>query len=275
MFGRELAFGACNVKGKLHYLLLGHDLVGLRVRAMHVKKMLKDFKEPRTILDAGCGDGCYSFYLARRFPKSKVHAIDKSRELIEACETIRARLNITNLRFEVQSLIDLSSRGSYDLILCIDVLEHILEDQVALNNIGDTLSDQGILILHVPQRRELNRFVLKPLDEGYVHDHVRNEYTEQEIEDKIERAGLHIQSKRYTFGWPGSLARELYYFFERSSGLPRMFYRTMVFLPSLLLGMQDTVMPNSGHQGFLYRLSRTTHSVDTSHSDKRRGNGQN
>lgn len=81
MFGRELAFGNCNIRGKLRYLLIGHDLVGLRVRAMHAKKILKDLMEPRTVLDAGCRDGLYSFYMSRRFPKTNVHAIDKSKDL--------------------------------------------------------------------------------------------------------------------------------------------------------------------------------------------------
>ena len=162
---------------------------------------------------------------------------------------------VDNLRFSAQSLTDLY--GSYDLILCIDVLEHIVEDQVALNTLEHALSGSGVLVLHIPQRRDLNHFVLSQLGDGYVHDHVRYEYTEQEIEGKIDRAGLRIEKKRYTFGWPGSLARELYYRFERHSGLSRVSYRSTVFPLSLLLAMLDTITPNDSHQGFLYRLSRT------------------
>lgn len=262
MFGRELAYADFSIRGKIHYFLLGHEFIGLRVRAMHVREMLKGIKEPGAILDAGCGDGCYSFYLARRFPKAKIHAIDEAAELIESCEKIRSRLNIANLRFMAKSLIALSSREAYDLILCIDVLEHIIEDEIVLNNLREALSGKGILLVHVPQRRQLNRFVLGPLGDGYVHEHVRDEYTEKEIEEKIERAGLRIEAKRYTFGWWGSLGRELYYLFEGCSGLRKMFYRTMVFPLSLLLGMLDTLMPNRTHQGFLYKLSKPAHLLE-------------
>jgi hypothetical protein len=40
MFGSELALGKVSPKGKLYYRLFGHDHMGLRVRSMHVQKML-------------------------------------------------------------------------------------------------------------------------------------------------------------------------------------------------------------------------------------------
>lgn len=256
MFGRELAFGDCNTRGKLHYLLLGHDLVGLRIRSMHVKRLLQDIGEPAAILDAGCGDGAYSFYLARRFPGAVVHAIDNSQERIEACRKIQSRLRVCTIEFIHKSLTDLQAQGTYDLIVCIDVLEHIPEDELALRRLHDALQDQGNMILHVPQRRQLNHFVVRPLNEGYVHDHVRDEYTEQEIEEKIKRTGFCIVQKRYTFGWPGSLARELYYLLSQRDGLLKPIVRAVTFPFLLLLAKLDTLTANNTHQGFLFRLSK-------------------
>lgn len=78
MFGSELAVLIGSWRGKLFYRLLGHEHIGLRCRAMHIKRMLKGLPDSlfQSILDAGTGDGCYAFYLARFWPHAQITAVD-------------------------------------------------------------------------------------------------------------------------------------------------------------------------------------------------------
>src|SRR6267143_954674 len=60
------AFRVLGVAAPAHYL---HHRY-LRRALVHLDSA------PRTILDAGCGSGDHSFYLARRFPQAQVLGID-------------------------------------------------------------------------------------------------------------------------------------------------------------------------------------------------------
>jgi len=231
--------------------------VGLRVRAMHVQRMLRRVKSPRQILDAGCGDGSYTFHLARRFPEARVLGIDASAQLIDDCERRRTRRVTSNLVFERLSLIELSPQNRYDLILCIDVLEHLVEDGVALQNLQAALSPGGFLILHVPQRRSLNRHTWRPLGDEYVREHVREEYSEDEIKRLIAESGLEVLARRYTFGILGALAREIYYTLDPWPRAPRRMLLAAIFPVLLALAVGDTWLGNlERHQGFLLLLRR-------------------
>src|SRR3989338_7387595 len=55
----------------------------------------------RTALDAGCGKGKYSFWLAQEYPSSIVDACDLSVEKIDYCRMVQSRLGVGNINFFV------------------------------------------------------------------------------------------------------------------------------------------------------------------------------
>lgn len=80
------------------------------------------------VLDAGCGSGVVSRYLAKRFPDSEVMGCDFSAHRIEHAQF--ASQNIKNLRFEKGDLTSLNSGdGTYDVIVCRYVIEHLQVEQ--------------------------------------------------------------------------------------------------------------------------------------------------
>lgn len=257
MIGREQALGPFPLTARTYYTLFGSDHFGLRVRAMHLGKLLAGLKPPQRILDAGCSGGWYCFYMVCRYPSAQVLGVDLDSSSLQNAEIIRRRLGQRGKRIAFQNadLTMFRANEAFDLICCIDVLEHVVDDEQVLNNLRASLNTNGVLLLHVPQRTRLNRYVLPNSPAAEMSEgHVR-EYTKEEIISKMQWAGFEIQEIRYTFGWAGSLARELYYKIEKvHPPLLRAVSKGIAAPFLLLLAYGDTIMKNGArHQGFFIR----------------------
>lgn len=82
-----------------------------------------DVKSGACILDAGCGSGIVSRYLARTYPESQVIACDYTGSLIEKARA--AASEITNITFDQQNPQHLEYRdGQFDAIISRFVFHH-------------------------------------------------------------------------------------------------------------------------------------------------------
>ena len=210
MFGQELANGRTNLNGRIFYWLFGLDHLGQRIRAFHVFKCLDLLLiQPKRILDAGSGDGSFCFALAKRYKTAEIVGLELDRKLVEDSQRILYKSGCKNLTIKQGDIVCDNMEELFDLIICIDVLEHIPDDTAALKNLYSSLKKKGILLLHVPQRHQLNRWVFKAKQIERQADHVRDEYTIEEITSKIIAQGFIIKKTRYTFGFWTSLVRNL------------------------------------------------------------------
>ena len=101
------------------------------------------------VLDIGCGSGTIDFYLSKF--ETKILGVDISSKAISRCQKSSKILKLDELCKFTQ--VDLSSNfplGKYDLILCLEVLEHIPNETILLTNIYKSLKKNGKLILSVP-----------------------------------------------------------------------------------------------------------------------------
>ena len=150
--------------------------------------------------------------------------------------------------FDQKTLTNFTEKQKYDLVLCIDVLEHIKDDVLALNNIRDSLKPGGILLLHIPKDRKLAFRHFKRFKSFRIEDHVRDEYRIEDILHKLERAGLTVNTISYTQGWFGSLAWEI-------DQLLIVYLRKLryVAFPLLyILILADVYIKNRNGNGFLF-----------------------
>lgn len=100
-----------------------------------------------TMLDVGCGIGRWSVELARR--GHDVTGIDLSSRMLERAET-RAREAGVACRFEVADAATLTLGRTFDLILCVTVIQHITEPVAAasaIERLAAHLSPAGELVL--------------------------------------------------------------------------------------------------------------------------------
>jgi len=257
MFGAELALeSGIKLREKLFYRFFGIDRMGQRVRARHVIKAMGSIKKRTHILDAGSGQGEYAFYFSRKFPRSQITAVEIDETKILSCERIRAKLGRDNLIFVRGDLTTIDFSEDFDVILCVDVLEHINEDKRALENLHRALKRGGVLLLHVPRNHRFYKLRFGKLDERATGDHVRDEYTENEIERKLRETGFAMTRKGYTFGLFGALAWELWYVIDRQS-----VWRPILKLASpllLMLGYLDGFTSNREYQqGYLFMATKS------------------
>ncbi|MFZ1081372.1 MAG: class I SAM-dependent methyltransferase, partial [Candidatus Kryptoniota bacterium] len=131
--------GESAVKRRILYCILGV----IFLREWHVKRGLrKIFREKRieSVLDAGSGFGQYSYYIARKKSKiqpaeeAKVCGVDINREEINKCNTFAGRLGLSNLSFGFADLEKLEFNEEFDLVVSVDVMEHIKDDIIVFKN---------------------------------------------------------------------------------------------------------------------------------------------
>jgi len=252
MFGYQLYYSAINPQPKQNrffYKVYGVMHIGKRIRFLHSLKLLKKaINSPKEILDAGSGNGNYAFYLKKLFPRAKITGIDISEVKINSSSNIATSLNVKDLFFSRKSLTDIKEKRKYDLVVCIDVLEHVKNDILAVKSLSDSLKRGGDLILHVPKDRKLAHRHFKRFKDFGIEDHVRDEYRIEEILDKIKDGGLKVRSYSYTQGWFGSLAWEIDQLLVVY--LKKLRYITFPLLYVLILA--DAYMKNRRGNGFLF-----------------------
>lgn len=136
------------------------------------------------ILDVGCGDGLF-FDRLRRF--GHVEGLEPDRGLIADTRwRDRIRAEPLDRRFRADH--------AFDLVLMLDVLEHIEDDREALAAARDALRPGGTLLLTVPALQRLwSRH-------DVANQHYRR-YHRSDLAALLESAGFEVVTLRYFFLW--------------------------------------------------------------------------
>lgn len=179
---------------------------GAYLRSVYFRKCLKDNKlEFKSVLDAGCGSGEYSFYLAKKYPDAIIDACDFDEDAINRNKNILNKTETTTINFLKLNLVKFFDPKKYDLIFSIDVLEHIEDDATVIKNFYNSLKWGGALIIHTPQKKQ--RHILKNYSwKEKCPDHVREGYSPDEMTQLLEKNGFNIIERTNTFGIFGEFA---------------------------------------------------------------------
>lgn len=237
--GAHQAFGQPNPLAALFFRIFGPLGTHARIRNARLIHTLAAAELPGPdVLDAGCGHGYTIFWLAQKFPHLRIWGIDTDAAQIAGCIKARDALGLTNLDFAAASPFDIDPATRYDLIIAIDVLEHIPDDEGALALFARLLRPGGLLAVHVPLRHQVQQRVLPVFARHTVSDHVRDEYLPEEIRAKVEGAGLVVEEFTYGFGFWGELSFELNNLFWARGWLRAL--TALLTLPlALVLGYRD------------------------------------
>ena len=208
---------------KAYIALFGMPIVGLRIRARKIFTLIPRDRQYQQILDAGSGTGVFSFELWRRFPEARVLGVDFQKEAIEASMCIAENIGAMNVEFRQELIENLREKNTFDLILCVDILEHIEDDLRALRGIFKAAAPGGVLVLHVPALYRRYPVWKKSLNFD-VETHVRVGYRPKEIQEKVRQAGFLIRESGFTYGFWETLANNLSYMISQARMQNKILY---------------------------------------------------
>ena len=181
----------------------------LLLRAWHLKKEIKKWAKKKgndiNILDAGSGFGQYVYYLSCFNKNWNIKGVDVKEEQISDCNQFFKSINKQNVIFETADLTKFDEKEKYDLILSIDVMEHILEDIQVFKNFHQSFRKGGMLLISTPSDQG-GSDVHDEDESSFISEHVRDGYNMNEIETKLKSAGFSKVEVRYTYGIPGNIS---------------------------------------------------------------------
>jgi 2-polyprenyl-3-methyl-5-hydroxy-6-metoxy-1,4-benzoquinol methylase len=103
--------------------------------------------EQKNVADIGCGIGGLLKALKTRFQPRSLVGFEYSEAALEI-----ARAEVAGVEFCYFDIYEGSAR-QFDVIFCIEVLEHLLRPDAALRNVLAMLADSGVALLTVPNGR--------------------------------------------------------------------------------------------------------------------------
>ena len=115
----------------------------------------------KTALDVGCGAGLLTEPLARL--GAKVTGIDASPEVIAAARD-HARAVALDVDYRIGEVEEL--KGQFDLVTCMEVIEHVADPALFLHALADRLASGGLLIMSTPNATGWSRLMMITLGEG-------------------------------------------------------------------------------------------------------------
>ncbi len=117
--------------------------------------------EGKSALDVGCGAGLLSEPLVSL--GAAVTGLDAAPENIAAA---RAHAEGQGLAIRYVSGEIAEVEGLYDLVTCMEVIEHVADPATFVTALSERLAEGGLLILSTPNRTELSKFAMITLGEG-------------------------------------------------------------------------------------------------------------
>ncbi len=185
-------------------------------RFVYLDRVVADWHE-RTVLDLGCGGGFMAEALARR--GARVIGVDPSAGAVAAA-TAHARDAGLAIDYRVApgERLDLAD-GCVDIVVCVDVLEHVEDLDRTMGEIHRVLKPGGLFVFNTVNRTALAAFVAVTMAERVLRILPRGTHdprlfiTPQEMAAKLAALGFAVSSFE-GFG-PRGLDRDLDFTFGR------------------------------------------------------------
>jgi len=140
---------------KVFYRAIPTAHISAYIRFLYLQKALKKVKF-RNILDAGCGPGLFSFYIAKKYPEARVTGYDISPLDIETCNKKKNSDYINNVSFYCVDIRTPFHDKNFDFIFSIEILRFWKMFGLLLN-----MEDNSILQCH--KSPDIGSFSLKDI----------------------------------------------------------------------------------------------------------------
>lgn len=154
----------------------------------------------KTILDIGCGEGAFLAMVSERYPQHVYFGWD----VHPAVEGLKVpRVSCARMDILAEQNIPVER---FDLIFCLDVLEHFQSLDVALEKIRRMLKKDGVLVLSEPTESvfyRLGRLMLKGTYSSHGGPAAGPHYFDAAgVHRQVLQAGFRLLARKRIFFWP-------------------------------------------------------------------------
>lgn len=164
----------------------------------------KHIKSGATVLDAGCGPGVFSFYLAEQ--GCEVTSFDGAEAMIEFCKKNKQAKNIPNINFH-HAYLPLSKtvlNHQFDHIISSSVLEYVDEMDTAISSLGSRLKKDGLIFISLPNKQSfykvIERLSYKMIGRPVYLRHSINTVRMEDLDTLMKKMGYEIVEHQFYSG---------------------------------------------------------------------------
>jgi SAM-dependent methyltransferase len=167
-----------------------------------IESELLGIKDGDVALDAGCGNGRHSWEVCNRNHSSIVAfdidavSVKKNKYMLDSLKQQREITGSYHLLVADVTKLPFKT-GSFDKIICSEVLEHIPDDRTVVEELVRVMSNDGAMGISVPHH--LAESVCWRLSKdyyGFPGGHIRN-YRTRQLLDLVHDAGLSVYAIRH------------------------------------------------------------------------------
>lgn len=153
--------------------------------------IIRKYIQKGRVLDIGCSYGFLLYFMKKWF---EIYGCDISKHAIDICKKIFPEL--PEDRFWVHNIkqkLPFPERF-FDVIICMDIIEHIDDITIPLEHIYKSLTEDGVFLLKIPIRTQYKITEFLRFDNDPTHVSV---LPEQILVSKLKVTGFKILEKNY------------------------------------------------------------------------------
>jgi len=183
------------------------------LRSWYVRRELRELRKHFSsayidIYDAGSGFGQYTYFMSKKLNPCSIFSVDVKKDWINDCRDFFNRKEIKNVSFAVEDLTKITHQNKFNLIVCVDVMEHIHEDEIVFSNFHNALKKGGFLLVNSPSIYG-GSDVHHEEEDSFIGEHARDGYSKEDLEAKLHPIGFSTYRCKYTYGFWGDIAWRL------------------------------------------------------------------
>ena len=218
-----------------YFRILGYPDIASHMRFKMINKYTI-LKNKVKLLDVGAGNGIYALEYA---DAKKIHAagIEGRQERVIRANSIAKELGLSAKFFQKNLETVKLQKNSYDIILCLEVLEHIKKDQRLIKQIASALKVGGYLFITIPKYGKEGSVEFKTYQP---FEHVRNGYSEEYFQEIAQSININIvEIKPYFLFFTKNMVRIQQYIFLKLHPI----FNILTFPLLLLIAHLDILLP--------------------------------
>jgi len=179
--------------------LFYHLLDLMILRQLHVKKNIKKYfhsQDQFVFYDAGAGFCQYTDFILKHYPHAQIVSMDLKTDYMQSYQkSLKTNSRpISIFQGDLQSFV---CPEKVDLVIAIDILEHIKDDLSVLKNFFQAMNNNATLIISTPSNMDKAA--------AFTEEHVRPGYSVKELSDKLKQTGFSLVDIHYSYGFWGKL----------------------------------------------------------------------